>query len=189
MICARRVYREHKRLSGDGFNAWVVYGLYCRDKQYASTFLEGCFKPGVLRISSEEIHEKPLPTVNYYPQFSWKTSTVPPTTAETIDVTDESTTTTKIIRTTKPSTTKRVKVTKPATATSTQKSTLKTTKISKIITKSPTKVAVVTTKSPSTTRKPAVVQTNNQGKPLRPTEENDEFTYAISKTGYKFTRF
>lgn len=23
VICARRIFREHKRLSGDGFNAWV----------------------------------------------------------------------------------------------------------------------------------------------------------------------
>lgn len=43
IVCARRIYREHKLISGDGFNAWIVYGQYCRNKEYVRTFLDGCF--------------------------------------------------------------------------------------------------------------------------------------------------
>ncbi|XP_060520008.1 uncharacterized protein LOC132698126 [Cylas formicarius] len=38
--CIRRIFNEHKRLSGDGFNAWAVYPLYCSGDN--SQFLKGC---------------------------------------------------------------------------------------------------------------------------------------------------
>lgn len=39
--CVKRIYREHQRLSGDGFNAWVAYQHYCRGD--VSHYTEGCF--------------------------------------------------------------------------------------------------------------------------------------------------
>lgn len=39
--CIRRIFNEHKRLSGDGFNAWVVYPLYCKGN--TDQYVEGCF--------------------------------------------------------------------------------------------------------------------------------------------------
>lgn len=39
--CMMKIFNEHKRLSGDGFNAWTVYQPYC--KQNAEQFISGCF--------------------------------------------------------------------------------------------------------------------------------------------------
>lgn len=41
VICARRIFRQHQRISGDGFSAWAVYGYYC--KKNAERFVQGCF--------------------------------------------------------------------------------------------------------------------------------------------------
>ncbi|XP_063920224.1 uncharacterized protein LOC135135157 [Zophobas morio] len=41
IACIRRIFREHSILSGNGFNAWVVYSLYC--KHDVSKYVEGCF--------------------------------------------------------------------------------------------------------------------------------------------------
>ncbi|NP_001159495.1 lysozyme precursor [Tribolium castaneum] len=41
IACVRRIFKEHSVLSGNGFNAWAVYPLYC--KQDASKYIEGCF--------------------------------------------------------------------------------------------------------------------------------------------------
>ncbi|KAK5640423.1 hypothetical protein RI129_011234 [Pyrocoelia pectoralis] len=43
VICARRIFRQHQRLTGDGFNAWAVYKLHCSNKEHRDTFLKGCF--------------------------------------------------------------------------------------------------------------------------------------------------
>ncbi|KAK6627436.1 hypothetical protein RUM44_009913 [Polyplax serrata] len=40
--CAQKIYKEHKILSGDGFNAWVVYKKHCKGDR-AAQFLKGCF--------------------------------------------------------------------------------------------------------------------------------------------------
>lgn len=39
--CIRRIFNEHKRLSGNGFNAWVVYTQYC--KENTENYIQGCF--------------------------------------------------------------------------------------------------------------------------------------------------
>ncbi|XP_076264049.1 uncharacterized protein LOC143198604 [Rhynchophorus ferrugineus] len=87
--CVRRIYNEHKRISGDGFNAWVVYSLYCKGD--TSVYLAGCADDGDKptttpgnatenEISSEEEEDgdgyefPPLPT---YPK-STKNDSVPP---------------------------------------------------------------------------------------------------------------
>lgn len=41
VVCARRIFRQHQRISGDGFNAWAVYGYYC--KKNPERFIQGCF--------------------------------------------------------------------------------------------------------------------------------------------------
>lgn len=38
--CMQRIYEEHQRLSGDGFNAWTVYSLFCKGR--ADKYIEGC---------------------------------------------------------------------------------------------------------------------------------------------------
>jgi hypothetical protein len=42
IVCAKRIYRQHQRLSGDGFTAWAVYGAYCSNKNSVVKYLEGC---------------------------------------------------------------------------------------------------------------------------------------------------
>ncbi|GAB0090239.1 uncharacterized protein DMENIID0001_049410 [Sergentomyia squamirostris] len=39
--CMRKIYAEHQRLSGDGFNAWAVYKPHCHGR--AQKHIEGCF--------------------------------------------------------------------------------------------------------------------------------------------------
>lgn len=43
VVCARRIHRQHQRLSGDGFTAWVVYNLHCKEPTHVASFLNGCF--------------------------------------------------------------------------------------------------------------------------------------------------
>lgn len=42
VVCARRIYRQHQRMSGDGFNAWSVYGYYCKNRNLEN-YVKGCF--------------------------------------------------------------------------------------------------------------------------------------------------
>ncbi|KAB0792620.1 hypothetical protein PPYR_14579 [Photinus pyralis] len=42
VVCARRIFRQHQRLTGDGFNAWAVYKRHCNDKEHVRSFLRGC---------------------------------------------------------------------------------------------------------------------------------------------------
>lgn len=39
--CMKKIYDEHERLSGDGFNAWSVYTPYCKGQ--SDRFVDGCF--------------------------------------------------------------------------------------------------------------------------------------------------
>ncbi|XP_073975128.1 lysozyme P-like [Rhodnius prolixus] len=39
--CAKRIYRQHKYLSGNGFTAWAVYRPHCSSN--TEKYLEGCF--------------------------------------------------------------------------------------------------------------------------------------------------
>lgn len=41
VVCARRIFRQHQRISGDGFNAWAVYRYYCKGD--VGRYIEGCF--------------------------------------------------------------------------------------------------------------------------------------------------
>ncbi|XP_066152401.1 uncharacterized protein [Euwallacea fornicatus] len=50
--CVRRIYNEHKRISGNGFNAWTVYPLYCKDD--LSRYMSNCSEPDVPSQNSTE---------------------------------------------------------------------------------------------------------------------------------------
>ncbi|XP_045464167.1 uncharacterized protein LOC123673626 [Harmonia axyridis] len=39
--CVKTIYGEHERISGNGFDAWVVYPLFCKNK--TASYLEECF--------------------------------------------------------------------------------------------------------------------------------------------------
>lgn len=49
VICARRIYRAHKRQTGDGFSAWSVYGHRC--KKNVDKFIKNCFDTNSTVIS------------------------------------------------------------------------------------------------------------------------------------------
>ncbi|KAF5284051.1 hypothetical protein FQR65_LT13597 [Abscondita terminalis] len=40
--CARIIFEEYQRISGDGFTGWKVYPQHCKDKNYVATFIKGC---------------------------------------------------------------------------------------------------------------------------------------------------
>ncbi|XP_066254525.1 uncharacterized protein [Euwallacea similis] len=50
--CVRRIYNEHKRISGNGFNAWTVYPLYCKDD--LSSYMSNCSEPDIPSQNSTE---------------------------------------------------------------------------------------------------------------------------------------
>lgn len=63
-ICARRIYKEHKLLSGDGFNAWAVYQPFCKGFR-VEKYTEGCFegneKSVTLRPRKKQVTKKLYP--------------------------------------------------------------------------------------------------------------------------------
>lgn len=57
--CVRKIFKEHQRLFGNGFQAWAVYPLYCnRD---TTKYIEGCFENEIDNSISVIEEEKPLP--------------------------------------------------------------------------------------------------------------------------------
>ncbi|XP_026847428.1 uncharacterized protein LOC113566350 [Drosophila persimilis] len=40
VLCVRKIYAEHQRISGDGFSAWQAYSAYCR--QDVASYVAGC---------------------------------------------------------------------------------------------------------------------------------------------------
>lgn len=56
VICARRIFRQHQRITGDGFNAWVVYPHYCKGD--VSKYIKGCFE-GEDSGASPKTEDKP----------------------------------------------------------------------------------------------------------------------------------
>lgn len=57
--CVRRIYDEHTAISGDGFNAWAVYPLYC--KADTSRYVEGCSKSEKTTERIAEHHKYKFP--------------------------------------------------------------------------------------------------------------------------------
>ncbi|KAJ8938844.1 hypothetical protein NQ314_011304 [Rhamnusium bicolor] len=63
--CVKRIFKEHSRISGDGFTAWAVYHLYCKGD--TSAYIRNCFENEIENVSLGEevlpsylISEKPL---------------------------------------------------------------------------------------------------------------------------------
>jgi hypothetical protein len=42
VVCAKRIYRQHQRISGNGFTAWAVYGTYCASEEVVHKFVDDC---------------------------------------------------------------------------------------------------------------------------------------------------
>lgn len=59
--CIKRIYEEHTRLSGDGFNAWTVYKPKCKGK--SKDFIKGCFD----KSSNEVLPFLPSPGIQQHP--------------------------------------------------------------------------------------------------------------------------
>ncbi|XP_017781869.1 PREDICTED: lysozyme C-like [Nicrophorus vespilloides] len=127
VICARRIHREHKRLSGDGFNAWVVYNAYCKDQYYVQSLVEDCFTAET-RLMKNKVSMIPT-TATPKPTTRWTTTSKPTTrwtTSPKSTIKYYQTTTSRIWTTqkkttkytTKRPTTFQYKYSKPTTATS-----------------------------------------------------------------------
>ncbi|KAL3275557.1 hypothetical protein HHI36_020313 [Cryptolaemus montrouzieri] len=79
--CIRRIYNEHKRLSGNGYNAWVVYPLFCKNN--IESYVEGCFnttdsttsKPVTSTLENEDEYE--FPPLPVFPKHN-EVSLLPP---------------------------------------------------------------------------------------------------------------
>lgn len=57
--CVRKIFKEHQRLFGNGFQAWAVYPLYCnRD---TTKYIQGCFENEIDNSINIIDEEKPLP--------------------------------------------------------------------------------------------------------------------------------
>lgn len=68
--CVKKIYKEHSKISGNGFSAWTVYGYYCKGD--TSRYLEGCSKhevntsqiavtPEDEQLDDDGYHFPPLP--------------------------------------------------------------------------------------------------------------------------------
>ncbi|CAD7081920.1 unnamed protein product [Hermetia illucens] len=55
--CIRKIYEEHTRLSGDGFNAWTVYKPHCKEK--ADRYIQGCFSDTATNYVTEQPQQRP----------------------------------------------------------------------------------------------------------------------------------
>nr|QPB70596.1 lysozyme 2 [Coridius chinensis] len=71
--CAKRIFRQHKVLSGNGFRAWAVYSSRCSGDN--SGYVEGCF-------DSKASVSQSNTTVITLPAFTTSTTTSTSTTTE-----------------------------------------------------------------------------------------------------------
>lgn len=67
VICMKKIYNEHQRLSGDGYTAWASYIPHCRSN--VEQFISGCFDSDTTNSISPPYH---YPAV-YYPFASSET--------------------------------------------------------------------------------------------------------------------
>nr|CAD7431002.1 unnamed protein product [Timema monikensis] len=54
VVCARRIFRQHQRMSGNGFTAWSVYRSRCTGVNLGE-YIEGCFDGTKNKSSTPEI--------------------------------------------------------------------------------------------------------------------------------------
>lgn len=57
--CVRKIFREHQRISGNGFNAWAVYKSYCKGDK--SDYISDCFDSVVDNAISISVNEEKEP--------------------------------------------------------------------------------------------------------------------------------
>ncbi|RZC33921.1 lysozyme [Asbolus verrucosus] len=62
IACIRRIFKEHTFLSGNGFNAWTVYPLYCAGD--VSKYVEGCFDNDIDNNISQGTIQQPHSTTS-----------------------------------------------------------------------------------------------------------------------------
>lgn len=54
VVCAKRIYRQHQRISGNGFTAWAVYEAYCASREAVDKFVDGCYGEVIKTTALEE---------------------------------------------------------------------------------------------------------------------------------------
>jgi hypothetical protein len=54
VTCAKRIYRQHQRMTGDGFTAWAVYKSYCYGKGTVAKYVDGCGEMKTKATAMEE---------------------------------------------------------------------------------------------------------------------------------------
>lgn len=187
VACMSMIYEEHQRLSGDGFTAWTVYNLYCREK--SKKYIDGCFvddadqqevkteapltqqyfEPQTIKRSYTETTRKTTKAVKVYTNQPKTTKYQPPTTRfSTIKITQKSTV--KIVpKITEKTTIKPVKTT--------QKPQLKTQNVP-VTQKS--QAAKNNNGAYKPDKKPIATLNRNDGKYVQPTSKSD-FSSSINK--------
>ncbi|EDV96275.1 GH16162 [Drosophila grimshawi] len=70
VLCVRKIYAEHQRISGDGFTAWQAYDAYCR--RDAASYVAGCGlggnKNNAQHVAASYQVKHPQPQLSYYHQ-------------------------------------------------------------------------------------------------------------------------
>ncbi|KAH8256187.1 hypothetical protein KR026_010018 [Drosophila bipectinata] len=76
VLCVRKIYAEHQRISGDGFTAWQAYAAYCKDP---GSYVAGCGVQqggaGSLAVASsyqrpQQVQVHSYPASNHYQQVT-----------------------------------------------------------------------------------------------------------------------
>ena len=67
VACVRRIHREHQGLTGNGFNAWAVYPLYCKRPERVAKYVEGCFPGTGNELQPQAVYGLPPPAITAPP--------------------------------------------------------------------------------------------------------------------------
>lgn len=74
--CIRKIYKEHQRLSGDGYTAWAVYNVHCKGR--ADPYISGCTLRGSAVNSIHQFDRKTTKSPVFYPQYSFRLNETKP---------------------------------------------------------------------------------------------------------------
>ncbi|XP_022219643.2 uncharacterized protein LOC111072224 isoform X3 [Drosophila obscura] len=66
VLCVRKIYAEHQRISGDGFSAWQAHSAYCR--QDAASYVAGCGVGTALSVAASYQHTQQVKPNHYQAQ-------------------------------------------------------------------------------------------------------------------------
>lgn len=67
VACMRRIHREHQGLAGNGWSAWAVYPLYCKQPERVAKYVEGCFPGAANEIQPQPFYGLPPPAITAPP--------------------------------------------------------------------------------------------------------------------------